>query len=151
MVTAGLASVGCPAAPTPPPDGDADVIFPENYRTAFTLVRDCRNSVEHEAQIRVYVNAVGAADYLADAATLPEGTMVVKEEFAPGGGCDDADLEFWSAMRKEAAGFDEAASDWRFQEVSAPVRAITTDDNATCLECHFDPACLVRDLMCTAP
>lgn len=142
-------TLGCPGPTTPPPA--ADVIFPANYREAFTLVRDCRNSIEHGSTIRVWVNDVGAEGYLADASPLPEGTIVVKEEF-DGGVCDnDADLSFWSAMRKEPAGFDPGANDWRFQEVSGPSRRITLDDNATCIGCHTYEACIPRDLMCTLP
>ena len=143
-------AVGCPGSTPPPPE--EDVIFPADYRASFTLVRDCRNSTEHSATIRVWVNDIGAEGYLADVSPLPEGTIVVKEEFVAGAPCDsDADLVRWSSMRKEPAGFDEAGSDWRFQEVAAPARHITKDSNATCLGCHTAEACIPRDLMCTVP
>jgi hypothetical protein len=142
-------ALGCPGGTAPPPA--ADIIFPADYRESFTIVRDCRNSVEHTSYIRVWVNQIGAAEYLTDAGTLPEGTIVVKEEFAANTCDNDDDLEFWSVMRKEPAGFDLGANDWRFQEVSGPNRQITLDDNATCIGCHTAQACIPRDLMCTVP
>ncbi len=139
----------CAGCPQPPPE--SEVIFPANYRATFVEVRNCRNSIEHGAVIRVWVNAIGADAYLADENPLPAGTIVVKEEFA-GANCDnDADLEFWSAMRKQTAGFDPGAGDWRFQEVAAPARTITLDGKAICIACHDDPDCVARDFMCTAP
>ena len=146
-----LISLGCPGTTTPPPPDEQDIIFPENFRESFTVVRDCRNSIEHEATVRVWINAIGEAGYLDDAATLPEGTIVIKEEFAAGADCDDADLAFWSVMRKEPAGFDPAANDWRFQEVAAPNRRISLDGKSTCIDCHTVTECVVRDLMCTLP
>ena len=141
---------GCPGT-TPPPDGADELIFPESYRENFTVVRDCRNSIEHGATVRVWVNDVGAAGYLADAATLPEGTIVIKEEFAAAGCDDDDDLTSWNVMRKEAAGFDLGLNDWRFQEVESPTRRILHDDATTCRSCHTVAECLARDLMCTLP
>ena len=142
-----LFAAGCPqAAP-----GDAELIFPANYRTTFVEVRDCRNSIEHGATIRVWVNEVGANAYQADQDPLPVGTVVVKEEFGGDDCSNDDDLMFWSVMRKEPAGFDEQARDWRFQEVSAPGRTVTLDGKSTCISCHLAPECLARDLMCTEP
>lgn len=142
-------AVGCPGGSQPPIE--EDIIFPANFRDLFTIVRDCRNSIEHGATIRVWVNDIGVEGYLADASPLPEGTIVIKEEFF-GGGCDnDEDLAFWSVMRKEAAGFDPAGNDWRFQEVESPARRIALDNNATCLACHTAEECIPRDLMCTLP
>ena len=144
-----LASAGCPSAPAP--DGDSATIFPENYRSAFVEVRGCRASIEHAATIRVWVNEVGADAYLADENPLPVGSVVVKEEYAGADCSDDADLVAWSVMRKESAGFDAEARDWRFQESAAPSRRVTIDGNSTCLPCHLEPECVARDLMCTEP
>ena len=141
-------ALGCPGTDPPPV---ADIIFPENYRESFTIVRDCRNSIEHTSQIRVWINDIGLAGYQANASPLPEGTIVIKEEFAANVCDNDDNLEFWSVMRKEPAGFDPGANDWRFQEVSSPNRLITLDNNATCIGCHTDEACIPRDLMCTLP
>ncbi len=126
-------------------------IFPANYRDTYQLVRDCRNSIEHANQIRVWINDVGAAGYLADEDPLPVGTIVVKEEFAAGNCDDDNDLVFWSVMRKEQPGFDADNNDWDFREYSAPDRAQLPTPKQTCIACHNDPDCVARDYMCTAP
>lgn len=142
-----LALGGCPSGPQ---NQGAEPIFPANYRATYTLVRDCRNSIEHGATIRVWVNPIGAQAYLADENPLPVGTIVVKEEFVGVDCSDDNELEFWSAMRKEAAGFDSQDADWRWQEVGAD-RKVRLDDKSTCIDCHRDPDCIARDYMCTVP
>ncbi len=134
-----------------PPNGGGEPIFPADYRSTFVEVRDCRLSIEHASTVRIWVNDVGADAYLAEESTLPEGTVVVKEEFAGADCSNDADLLIWSVMRKEPAGFDAEARDWRFQEVAAPSRRITIEGKATCIVCHTVPECLDRDLMCTEP
>ncbi|NOT00758.1 MAG: hypothetical protein HOP29_09030 [Phycisphaerales bacterium] len=147
------AAVACGCAP-PTDDGggvDAVPVFPNDYRATYRLVRDCRGSIEHAATIRVYVNEIGADAYLADANPLPLGTVVVKEEFV-GTGCDnDEELAVWSAMLKREPGFDSADGDWQWQEVIAPNRRVRLDDKTTCIQCHREPECLKRDLMCAIP
>lgn len=132
-------------------DNTAPLIFPANYRDTFRLVRDCRTSIEHQATIRVYVNEVGAEAYLSDAAALPIGTIVVKEEFSGVACDDDGELAFWSAMLKREAGFDTEDGDWQWQEAASPERRVTLDDKTTCIRCHRVPDCLERDYMCTVP
>lgn len=135
-----------------PPGGGpplSDPIFPADYRQTFVAVTECRNSTDHPAMMRVYVNSIGVDAYLVDADPLPVGTIVVKEEFA-GTDCESLDeLTRWSAMRKEPPGFDPADGDWRWQEVAAPTRRVTRDEKTTCLNCHTMPECLQRDRMCT--
>ena len=131
-------------------DGDAiEPIFPANYRETFTEVRDCRFSSSHPpGTIRVFVNEVGLAGYLADTNPLPVGTIVVKETFR-GLTCDnDEELDLWSALRKEEAGFDEEDSDWHWQDVQ-PDRLVLIDTKTRCIGCHR--ACRARDYMCTLP
>ena len=132
---------GCPMpAPTP--------IFPANYRDDYVEVRDCRFSIEHGGvSIRVLVNEIGAAAYLANANPMPVGSVVVKEEFF-GPDCDDAELARWRVMRKEEAGFDPADGDWAWQWVE-PDRSVRFNDKSTCIGCHVAPACEARDKMCT--
>jgi hypothetical protein len=66
--------------------------------------------------------------------------VVVKEEYA-GSACDDADLNGWRVMRKEAPGFDPVDGDWHWQWVNAD-RTVRFDDKQTCVGCHARPACL---------
>lgn len=134
-----------------PGGGASSVIVPADYRDTFRVVRECRTSIEHGATIRVYVNEIGADGYLNDVDPLPEGTIVVKEEFK-GATCDnDAELEFLSAMLKREPGFDAEDNDWQWQEIAAKERMVTLDDKATCISCHRAKECVARDYMCTVP
>ncbi len=132
---------GCPiAVPTP--------IFPADYRESYVEVRDCRFSTEHGGvSIRVLVNEIGAAAYLANADPMPVGSVVIKEEFS-GPAWDDGDIARWRLMRKEEAGFDPPDGDWAWQWVE-PDRSVLLNDKQTCIGCHNVPSCDVRDKMCT--
>lgn len=134
-------------------DGDdpASMVFPADYRASYRLVRDCRLSSSHPSMIRVWVNEIGADAYLANDNPLPEGTVVIKEEYG-GTSCDaDTELVSWAVMGKQAAGFDPEDGDWSWHRVVAPDRRILTDTKAGCVSCHRAPECLERDLMCTLP
>jgi hypothetical protein len=148
----GLAGIGALAGSgCPDPMNGEEPIFPANYRETYRLVRNCRSSVEHTATIRVWINESSADAYLADANPLPVGTIVVKEEYAGSDCSNDAELEFWSVMRKEAAGFDPANGDWNFHEYGAPDRTRTATPASTCITCHQNADCVARDFMCTEP
>jgi len=162
---------GCPAGPTatsttavtptasPTPTLLIEPIFPANYRDSFIEVRNCRLGIEHGGvMIRVLANPVAADLYRQLAPALPQGSIVVKEEYTvpQGSGsqdCNDANLVSWSAMRKEAPGFDPVDGDWHWQRVLAPSRAVQCDDKHcpgfVCITCHSAPECVVRDYMCT--
>lgn len=142
------AFAGCPAQ-----NGGTtnEAFFPANYRSTYTLVRDCRNSIEHAATVRVWVNDVGAQAYLDDANPLPVGTVVIKEQFAAANCDDDGELYLWSVMRKESPGFDPVDGDWNWQDVQAPSRNVVISGKATCITCHAVQECRIRDYMCTEP
>jgi hypothetical protein len=160
VAAVGSALNGCPALPTPTatPDGTPTVgiepIFPADYRDSFVEVRDCRLAIEHGGvMIRVYANPIGAQPYIENANPLPEGSIVIKEEFNGVDCSNDAELVRWAAMRKEAPGFDPEDADWRWQRVNAPSRAVECEGKLCptfpCLGCHSAQSCLDRDYMCT--
>lgn len=130
---------GCPIEP----------IFPADYRDTYTLVRDCRLSIEHGGvMIQVWANDIGAQAYLDEDNPLPVGSVVVKDEYE-GTDCEtEADFGRWRAMRKEEPGFDPDDGDWAWQWVNAD-RSVLLNDKATCIGCHRDEECLARDYMCT--
>jgi hypothetical protein len=131
-------------------NGDPEPIFPADYRTTFSEVRNCRDSIEHGGvAVRVYVNAIGAEAYLAEENPLPVGTIVVKEEFDGVDCSNDDELAIWSVMAKQEEGFDPEAADWRYQEAASPSRNVTINSKTTCIECHSAEECLLRDYMCT--
>jgi hypothetical protein len=130
---------GCPIEP----------IFPANYRETYSIVRDCRLSIEHGGvMIRVWADPTSAQAYLDEANPLPVGAVVVKEEFE-GVDCDtDSELLRWRPMRKEDPGFDPEHGDWAWQWVNAD-RSVLFNDKTTCIGCHLEPECVARDYMCT--
>lgn len=127
-------------------------VFPENYRETFTEVRNCRFSVEHGGfTIRVLANDIALQDYLNDAAQLPVGSIILKEEYGGPDCNDDTVIEQWRVMRKEAPGFDPNAGDWHWQRVLANGRQVVEDNKASCISCHSVPECFDRDYQCTLP
>jgi hypothetical protein len=126
-------------------------IFPADYRSDYVEVRECVKSIEHsdhgQVNVRVYANRIAADAYLANAPTLPVGSVVVKEEFSGDDCCDDARLVRWRAMRKEEPGFDPADGDWHWQWVAASHKVVF-DDKSTCIGCHAASECVARDYMC---
>ncbi len=141
----------CGAPPDDDGTGDAQPFFPEDYRAAYTLVRDCQLSIEHDVtMIRVWANDAARDAYLAEQNPLPVGSILVKEEFIGGTCDDDGDLFQWRAMRKAVEGVDDSDGDtWQWQRVSAVDRSVAANDKATCISCHREPECKVRDYMCT--
>ncbi|GIW41420.1 MAG: hypothetical protein KatS3mg076_1997 [Candidatus Binatia bacterium] len=127
---------------------EPEPVFPEDYRSTFVEVRDCRFSIEHGGvSVRVLANPIAVQAYLNETSPLPVGSVVVKEEFA-GPDCTDENLVGWRAMRKEAPGFDPEDNDWHWQWLDAE-RRIRTEDKTPCVACHRAQDCLERDYMCT--
>lgn len=129
-------------------------VFPANYRETYEVVRDCRCTVEHNqlgaSLIRVLASPDAVEAYLNDD-VIPEGGVIVKEEFTSGD-CSDDSLLLWRVMRKEAEGFLPAAGDYSWQTVELD-RTVVDTSPATCATsgCHGAEECVVRDWMCTAP
>ncbi|MEZ4407214.1 MAG: cytochrome P460 family protein [Polyangiales bacterium] len=149
-----------PAAPA--------ALVPASY-ASYTQVRGCRTTTEHLSaassgaaadHVRVLTSPEAASAYLANAPTLPTGTVVIKEEFNDP---DCARVTAWTVMRKEQ-GYDPAHGDWHWQRVRADYReradgseervvgAVLEDGRVSrCFNCHDTPACVARDWMCTEP
>ena len=133
-------------------DGDGQwstPIFPANYRSTYTVVRDCRFSSEHGlVYIRVLANSIAAQPYLNNANPLPVGSTVVKEEFSSHG----LQPELPAALARHAQGSSGLRSGRRRLALAVgggqPQRDLL-NDKSTCIACHVRPACLARDHMCT--
>jgi hypothetical protein len=131
---------------TPPSQPEA-ALFPPEYPATFTEVRGCRPSVEHDLRyVIIRVSAEAAAAYDQGPRPLPEGTIVVKEEYGDPG-C--AQLLAWTAMRKEPMGYFPAAGDWRWQRVNPARRVIEDGMLARCASCHR--GCAANDFVCAEP
>lgn len=160
---AGLLLAGSCGAPPGPTS-----LVPSDYRTRMTVVRNCRQTVEHVApaghptnpaitNIRVYVNAESAAAYNANQNPLPPNTLVVKEE---SNDPDCATPIAWSVMHKEGASYDPTHNNWRYQHVLANGTIDADGPVPGCIgvnSCHSNPntidqqGCVPRDYMCTVP
>ncbi len=134
---------------TTTPEGP-EPILPADYQASYVEVRDCRFSLEHGGvYMRVLASPEAAAAYQANANPLAVGTVVVKEEYSDDQ-CEASELLRWRAMRKEAPGFDPADGDWHWQYLT-PRREVVYNDKGTCISCHLQPDCVIRDYMCTLP
>ncbi len=105
------------------PEADA-ALFPPDYTKTYREVRSCRVSVDHNLNaIRILADPVGYDTYLQRQAPFPVGSTILKEEYSDLG-CTQ--LLYWTVGRKEAAGYDSANGDWRYQQVR-PDRSVIFD------------------------
>lgn len=138
---------GCPGPELP----EVEPVFPADYASTYTEVRDCRRSPDHDlAYIRVLASPEALAAYTARDAAFPEGAVVLKEEFADPA-C--ADPTGWTAMRRQSAGYFAAGGDWQWQRVDPDRRVAEDGALPRCAGCHS--ACGVapegHDWTCAAP
>lgn len=127
-----VASIAGACGPDDPPA--TEVVFPAGYEATYVEVRNCRRSPDHDlSYIRVLANAEAEPSYRTLSGTLPEGSVLVKEEFA-----DEActELTGWTAMRKEPAGYAPEGGDWRWQRVDLDRTVVVDGAAAQCLACH---------------
>src|SRR4051794_27186720 len=91
---------------------NAEVVLPTDYRSTFVQVRDCRNSIEHAANVIVRVRADQAMLYEQGPYPFPPSSLVVKEQY---GESDDQcqSLVSYNVMRKETAGYFAGLGDWQ--------------------------------------
>jgi hypothetical protein len=148
-VTAGA---GCgDSTPAPAPLGPS--LLPADYAQSFTLVRDCRPSIEHLPYILVRTPAALVTRYNQGPFPFEAGSLIVKEEFSDRG-CTS--LTGYTLMRKEPAGYDPRYGDWHWQRLDAAGKVVTDGkgDQAlgNCATCHLaTAACKLRDFTCTEP
>lgn len=122
--------------------GDTEVdagpiaIFPADFMTKYTELRDCRHSHEHELNhIRVFANDLAAAPYLALSPDVPypPGSILVKAEYEDK---DCVDLIGFTAVRRGEVGSAPEVYDWYWQKLDAEQNV--TEDGAPwrCINCH---------------
>jgi hypothetical protein len=140
-----LALSGCPG----PEESETEPLFPEDYAAEWTMVHDCRRSIEHDLTfVRIWADPTSVDTYTSREGELPEGSTLLKEEF---GDAECSDLIGWTVMMREA-GFAPAAGDWRWQRVRDD-RFVTSDGSLPeCFLCHehcgqppdgFDWTCVI--------
>ncbi len=123
-------------------------VVPVDYQASFGKVRSCRPNPKHDRPyLLVRANSVAKEPYLAGAYPLPEGSVLVAEEYQDP---ECSSLAGLSVMYKEKAGYDPAAGDWRWQRIDAYRNLLEDGRLPTCSSCHAS-TCSVRDLTCSQP
>lgn len=144
-----LVAAGCgddkSTTPNPPAD---EAFFPENYLSTYTMVRDCRLSLEHDSfYIQVYCDPGSAANYQNGTYPLPVGSVVVKTLY---NNDDCTGLAGYAVMKKGPAGTAPQTGDWIWQDVRADRSVERQGSLASCSGCHS--GCTEgRDFLCTDP
>jgi hypothetical protein len=138
---------GCEDAPAPAP------LFPADYADSYRLVRDCRNSIEHDmVSIEVFVDPAAETAYVDGVYPFAPGTTLVKREWRDAA-CSQP--SGYTAMRRLDDGADPERGDWAWQRLDPDFAVIQSDeidreDIDRCVACH--QACSEgRDLACTDP
>jgi hypothetical protein len=111
-------------------------LFPADYASSYTEVRDCRSSTEHEfAHVRVLADPQALGAYLGRDSDFPVGSIVLKEEYDIGDTSCAGDVVRWTVMQRLATGSSSATLDWSWQDVQAS-RRVETADEPRCIGCH---------------
>ena len=135
----------------PPPE---EPLFPADYLTSFTEVRDIRLSNNHDGSaanvnaVRVHCSPEAADEYTNEIYPLPLGSIVVKTEYADLTG---SVIRGYTVMMKGPAGTAPASRDWIWQEVDADRRVLQTGQLSTCIQCHTTNSDCTEELFCTLP
>ncbi len=124
---------GCGAEPVEPEGVPA--WFPEDYRAFYQETRDCRLSLEHAARVRILASPDAALAYTDRSVPFPDGSILVKEQFAYKDiACTELPSRF-TVMRKLPVGSAPNSLDWEWQDVEANMHELATDIQ-NCVDCH---------------
>ena len=133
VLSAGLlVGAGC----GPAPEERLEPVFPDDAETAWTEIRDCRHSHEHDLRfIRVFASPDAEAPYLALSPDepYPVGALLLKLEY------DDAqctDLLGYTALEKLSPGAAPSAGDWMWQRVGPDREVLEQGAMPRCINCH---------------
>lgn len=105
------------------------------YRTKYQKVMDCAPSADHALMnVVIYADEQSAPAY-ADGGptTVPEGSVVVKEEFLDS---ECTELSGYAVMRKDGAKAPAGGDGWLWQVADA--QGVVTEEGAmrACVSCH---------------
>lgn len=117
------------------PQGD-DVVFPADYASTYTEVRDCRQSGDHDLNnIRIVADSAARGPYQDRSTPFPTGSVVLKEEFE----FDDVDctgeVKQWTVMQKLESSSGADTLGWTWQQVDRE-RGLVTENSQRCVACH---------------
>jgi hypothetical protein len=123
-------------------------LLPASFPGGFSVVRDCRFSVEHDSvYIRIFADA-GAAPVYEDASyPFATGARVVKEEYRDS---TCTDVTGWTVMHRLDDAQMAADPNWTWQRLDEMRVPIGPETPETCASCHR--ACTEgRDGVCADP
>lgn len=117
------------AEPLPEP------FFPEDFAKTYTLVRDCRRSIDHDLRyILVMADDLAVGPYKSRKKPFPVGSTLVKIEHQ-----DElcTTPSRYTAMQRQEPGAATESGDWLFQRVTLD-RVAYQDSKAVaqCVSCH---------------
>lgn len=128
------ALAGC--ADDGPSDSGPAPLFPADYASSYTEVRDCRSSTEHDlAHVRVLADPQALGPYEGRDADFPVGSIVLKEEYDFGDVECTGSITRWTVMQRLASCLSPATLDWSWQDVDES-RRVKTVDEPRCIGCH---------------
>jgi len=127
-----LLTAGCPGG-----DDAPEPLFPPDYATTYTEVRDCRGSGDHDLNnIRVLASPDAAGPYQDRTSPFPVGAIVMKEEHDFADNDCVGEVVQWTVMQRLADGEEPATHlGWRWQKVDLDGNVQSQDDNR-CYDCH---------------
>lgn len=131
-----LVVTGCGDPSTKGEGHQAKPLFPEDYRTSYDEVRDCRQSADHDLNtVRVLADPAARDPYLGRDQPFPVGAVLVKEEYEFGDSDCTGDIVQWTVMQRLAEQSSSDTLDWRWQRVDAG-RNVVGEDTPRCYGCH---------------
>lgn len=117
-----------PSGPSP--------LFPEDYASSYVEVRNCRPSGDHDLNIiRVLADPAALDPYVNRDQPIPEGAVLLKEEYDFGETDCNAPIKQWTVMVRLAQGSSPDTLDWRWQRVDSG-RQVVEQDAPRCAACH---------------
>lgn len=119
-----------------PPPSEPTPLFPEDYAATYTEVRGCRQSGDHDLNIiRVLADPAALGPYQNHDKPIPEGAVLLKEEYDFGDVTCSGPLKQWTVMARLAEGSSAETLDWRWQTVDSQ-RQVVGEDTPRCYGCH---------------
>jgi len=116
-------------APDAPP-----ALFPDDYASTYTEVRNCRNSIDHDLmRIRVLASPEALQAYTDRTTAFPPGAIVLKEQF------DDSDIDCAGPIVEITVMQKLDVPDqlgWAWQKTNAAHAQIEFDQKK-CVNCHM--------------
>lgn len=111
-------------------------LWPTDYASTYTEVRNCRMSLEHgTVNIRVLASPDALMPYTTRMAAFPTDAILLKEEYAESDLSCAGPIKFWTVMQKLPDDSSTPTLDWHWQKTDGK-RNVTMNNDETCIACH---------------